>query len=533
MRSTACQFMLAAVCNVSFPPRVQLNARMHGYSKLVLKLCFCALVPAFFLSVALHAQTQESISVGDGTLTFNETTITQTCTQAGAGGPEDVSYTQYDYDTFVYTDANGVTTQLDGSTFEAFLAATHCSPPPPQGPNPFLMKLRVGATISFTMSGRGAYYASVSSLVDPLYKVTSILYATPGNASSDSFTDTKTNGSVTTLEHSFGSGDSETFSVGWPGGSAGFTFGASTTFGNSSAFTETLANASSISNASSTTGANTVSHNQDLLLIWLNPEVELTGTSQDIGYTLHTQYQNATAEQPDFVEVTAQAMQAINGSTNIPLSILQRQYDPASGQYDLPGLASVCVDQSQYQNNCPVGGQCGCVPSDFAGILASDPLLNTTMATNPLTVDASGTAACSLPVSGSGCRYVPVPSYQGSSAPMSTVLSGPNCVGCNRPINAFTQTDTTSTTQTFSETTTQTVGYTVKFGFAVGPTASLQTNWVWTDTERSGAINGTANQIGYSLSSSTPACYQDVLLYEDTVFHTFVTQQAPGNNSCP
>ena len=178
------------------------------------------------------------------------------------------------------------------------------------------------------------------------------------------------------------------------------------------------------------------------------------------------------------------------------------------------------------------GGQCGCVPSDFTGILATDLLLNTTTATNPLIVDTSGVSACSVPTSSNSCRYIPVPSSSGSSVIKTTLLSGPTCQGCNRPINTFTQSDTTSTAQTFTEQTSQSVAFSVRAGAGVGPSLTLGTNFVWTDTESSGSTNGNINQIGYSLSSTTQNCYQDVLIYEDTVFHTFVTQLAPNNNSC-
>ena len=78
----------------------------------------------------------------------------------------------------------------------------------------------------------------------------------------------------------------------------------------------------------------------------------------------------------------------------------------------------------------------------------------------------------------------------------------------------------------------ETASYTSRTGF-LGSSLASTTSWTWTDTESQGAINGTANQIGYTLSSNTPSCAQDILVFEDTVFHTFVTQQAPGNTTCP
>jgi len=491
------------------------------------------------------AQTSKSINLGDITLMFDVTTTSGTTNCPINGGSQPTSYTTAIYSNFSYIEA-GVTTQLnEGYETEnswSIGPLTNCyDPTPPVGENPLLITLPNGAPINFTMSGRGGYSARIGSLLDPKYKVVSILYATPGNASSDSFTNTKTNGTVTTIGSNFQVGTSVSFGGGIPNiFSAGLTFGTSETTGQSNAFTETIANATSIGNASATSGANTINHSQDMFLIWLNPEVVLTANnlSTTTGtYSLQTQYQNGSAELPSIVEVTAETMQPNNGVTNVPISILQKQYDVATGQYDLPGLASVCADQSQYVNNCSSGGQCGCVPSDFAGILAHNPLLNTdptlnaTTATNPLNVDTSGVSACMAPVSTNSCRYVPVPSASGSSAQMSTLLSGPNCSGCNRPVNSYTQTDTTSNTLTLSESHSESIGYTVKVGPPVFNVTNT-TTWTWTDMESTGTINGSANQLQYSLSSSTVGCYQYVLIYEDTVFHTFVTQQVPGNNSC-
>lgn len=498
-----------------------------------LRIHLLVLIILLISPLSAVSQTPQSLSVGDGTLTFNKTTSTESCEIATAGGPSTGTYTLYSYDSFVYTDSNSVSTPLSGAAAEPFFGATHCVDPVDYGPNPYTMGLPVGATISFGMSGRGFYSATVSAVVDPLYKVTSILYAMPGNASSSSLTATTTNGTTTTIGSSFTFGVNSTFTLSWVWGSAGITLGASQTNGFTEAFTQTIANATSIVNYSPTGGGNTISHDQDKFMIWLNPQVELTGTSTNIGYNIHSRFTNGSEQFPDIVQVTAQAMMDVGGVTHVPTAILQKQYNPASAQYDLPGLAAICVDQSQYVNNCPLGGQCGCVPSDFTNILSRDPLLSGTTATNPLSVTTSGASACNLPSSASSCRYVPVPSYYGSMSPATATLAGPNCVGCGHSANGFTQTDSTSTSQTFSESDSMSVSKTVKFGSGLGPSLSLTTMWTWTDTESSGSINGISNQQGLSLSSSTVGCSQSVLIYEDTVYHTFVTQQAPGNTSCP
>ncbi|WP_150110444.1 hypothetical protein [Granulicella mallensis] len=484
--------------------------------------------------------TGTSSVVGGGTLNYAISSTPGSRLCGALPHQKTVNYTVVLYNNFSYTDTNGTTSQMNGGiqyVSVSGITADCSSPLPTSATQPLMLRVPNGLPISFTGSISGSNGSATLGAIVDTSKVLSILYATPGNLSSDSFTNTKTNGTVTTIGSSFTSGQSDAFSLGFLGSGTNVTVGASITTGQSNAFTETIANATSVSNASNTgtNGLNTINHSQDLFLIWLNPEVSLIGNT----YSLQTQYQNGLAELPSVVEVTAGAMQSNNNATTVPLTILQRQFDPATGQNDLPGLASICADQSQYVNNCSQQGQCGCMPSDFAKILANDPLLNgnptlnATTATNPLSIDTSGVAACSNPTPANSCRYVPV-KESGSSVQMTTLLAGPECSGCDRPINSYSQTDNSSTTQTYSESHSETASYSAKgsLPFGLGSFTSTDT-WTWTDTESTGAIDGTMNQIQYSLSSSTVDCSQEVLIYEDTTFHTYVTQQAPGNTSCP
>lgn len=235
-----------------------------------------------------------------------------------------------------------------------------------------------GPNLYVTVSVSGTSVIATAQAI-PKYKVTSIIYAPPGNNSSNGFTNSTTNGTTTSIGSSFTAGTSTTFSYGFTlGGSLGLTFGTSSTTGNSSAFTETFSSGTGVSNGSNPVNPNAIDHHQDMLLIWLNPTVSASQTGPDsVSYGVSTQIgANGQAEQVDTVEVFAVEMQAnAQGVTTVPVNALTQQLDPANGQYDLPGLANICAHAIYYPNQCTQTNQCGCVPSDFASILTQDPLL--------------------------------------------------------------------------------------------------------------------------------------------------------------
>lgn len=381
----------------------------------------------------------------------------------------------------------------------------------------------------------------------PLYQVTSILYDAPGDHSSNGFTNSTTDGTTTSIGDSFSQGSTTTYTssanfLGF-GDTLGISFGSSQTTGDSTSFTETVAQAETVTNASAG-GVNTMNHGNDLFLVWLNPAISIMPVGPEMEtYGVGTQSESSGASEPvDHVEVYANAMEGNGSQSTVAVGLLTPQYDSLTGQQDLPGLAAICANPVYYPTNCSMQNQCGCTSQDFAGILARDPVLNYGPTANPMNANTSSQEECGMnsdgslttPSVGANCRYLPVPTTQGSDVQLAEPLLGPSCQsGCNMPVNSGTFSDSSMTTQTQSESQSYTVGNSWKVSLPIGPSWMDMSTLTWTDSESSGAINGYANTTSYSFASDTVDCVQTISIFYDAEYHTFVFEEAPNNDSCP
>jgi len=494
--------------------------------------CICLLFASITLTTVANAQ------------------LTRTSTSSYSGcnstfGPPNLNV----FSNWAFKDSSGVSHAFSGTDFTELQEGKFVHLP--NGPTELVHCGASLTTALTTLSSDREFYLQATggtgtvdsaAVVYPKYKIASIVYAAPGNASSAGYTNSATNGTTSSITQSFTAGATVTFTTGFSffgvGATSSASLGSSQTNGSSSGFTETLTNASGVNNVSG--GAtNQINHKNDLFLLWINPAIELVSTGSGAWlYSTGTQLQGpgdpspGSPEVQDIVEVFASALEANTaGVSTVPAAILNPQI--IDGQM-LPGLASICanVNKTEYSaGKCTLADQCGCVPNDFKTILAQDPLLNFSSTESPLNANASGTA-CASPTASDKCRYVPVPTAAGSSVQETELLSGPDTSGGNRPVNSFTQTNSTTSTQTFSESNSYTVGYSFGISF-FGSGFSSSTQWTWTDGESSGLINGAAQSMAVSLSSTTVGCNQQIPVFEDTVYHTFVFQQPTGNTSCP
>jgi hypothetical protein len=491
--------------------------------------CFLAfIVLAFGLaSVRVQAQTDPAGKVGYTTLT---SIANGPCSKPGPGW-------DYQYSGWYFTDSNGVTHTFAGTS--SSIGGKGCI----NFPNPAQLT-GFTATSSdglFTITTSGPNGTVPLGPIYPLYQVVSILYAPPGNLSSDGYTTGTTNGTTTNDEFS----TTNAFSVSFKSPFYSESFGISNTTTYASGFQETFTDATSLSISSVQSNPNAINHDLDEFVLWLNPSTtfSLEGTSLSYSMGFQPLSNGAAAAQPDFVEVPAVVMQAnASGNTSVPIGDLEPQIvSVPGGTAKMPGLAAICKNQKYYPNNCggDPNGQCGCVPSDFVTILARDPLLNYNGTgtpypgtVSPLTADYSGVTACASPTSADDCRYVPVPVVSGSSTPVYAQLDGPACTSCDQTPNTFTQTDQTTATQSMGSSSSQTETYSVGFSF-LGAGVSFVNTDTFEESESTGTIGATSNSLTVTLNSSTVGCVEDVNIYEDTVYHTFVFQQPAGNTTCP
>jgi hypothetical protein len=371
------------------------------------------------------------------------------------------------------TSGNSTTMSLQASS--NFLIATSCR-------------------ITFPVNVTGCLFsASITGFFNPTYQILSIVYSPPGDRSSNGFANSNSTGTTNSVGSNFAQGNSITFSAG--GGlfgqsSAGVSFGVSAATGNSQAYSVTYesGNGSQLLSV-----AQPIDHTQDQFFLWLNPQMTFSSRPNlSPVYTVTTVNNNPM----DIVNVNAAGLQ---NPSLIPLSVLLPQtLEPG---VTAPGLASVCAHPLP-ADQCTQANACGCVPSDFAPILAQDPLIGVSELVAPSQIDSS--------------RFVLV---------NTQVLEGPEQVGAGPVLNSFTESDSSVVSQTNTESLQTSTSYTTGSGFDIPFLFTLSitntNSFTVTTSESQGVQNGSAHSASVTLGSDAVGCFEHVDIYEDTAFHTF------------
>ena len=411
---------------------------------------------------------------------------------------------------------------------------------------------------TFSNGGGSAYCPTLStSTLGPAYQVVSILYAPPGNKSTEGLVSGVTDGTITTVGSNFTYAQTMSSTNSVPGVlTFGGFYGSSTTSSDSLEFVSTWQNAVGAINDTSTSPTlnsgnyDSIDHTRDDIAIWLNPLVTVVtdeDTNEQISYQMSSAPTSGTSTPyADVLLVPAgDMMPNSSGATTVPNSVLIPQQISGTSGLTVPGLASICknLNKTEYvAKNCGTD-QCGCTPADFAQIVAQDALLNynTTNftsnpvpgSTSPASVDVSGTTCTATnPVHTypsyaiPDCRYVIIPASQGSTSSELLQLSGSSGSSLQNKVQD-------STILTTGSSNSYTTGITIGASTPIyGQKVTDQ--WTWQNFERTGQSNGGFNQMNVLLETTTAACQEEVALYEDTLYHTIVfqTPQDPSVTGC-
>lgn len=368
----------------------------------------------------------------------------------------------------------------------------------------------------------------------PKSKLLSILYMPPGNKSTVAYSSTNSSGTTDTYTQNFSTSDNTTnLSFGISGVSA------AGNIAESNSIIVTNANSTSVQNMQSatwSTSGDPIDHMQDVLTIWLNPQITITNFD-DPGYLNSTvQYTTGNAAYDpnsgsvvngdaigtdDMSAISVTVAQLQNPTTLLPSQLVSRTNSDGTV---VPGLLILCpqrVPEPQCTPAEAAANACGCTAADFAFLVQQDPFFNPTIANHTI----AGINAADP----NDARYVPVLDSAGGNLEVP-IQSG--------VVNNVSLTDTYNTSTTLSYGSNGSDAMT--FGFNLSGTTAANfgisntDKWTFTDTESYGKTDGTAHTQALTLATSNSSCYEYVNIYEDTVFHTFVFDNGSNApNPCP
>jgi hypothetical protein len=363
---------------------------------------------AYFLPIILmlafgykaQAQTytgSNTITAGNGTLSFNYSQTTYGCEE---GGGRNGTYKLTIFNNFAYTEA-GVTTTFNFAAADDMWGLTlHGGTCIQDPPDPAVLNIPNGVITFNPVNNSGNATASyyVQGFINPKYVIVGVTYAPPGPSSNVTYTNATSIGNTSTISSSFsndlGFSVSVTNKASIPGGKvvngfAGFTNTSSTDYtqGSNSSTTTTINKSTSVAYKTNGTGDafSPVNSDYDTIWLWLNPELIITyipatstaGASiQWNGYAFDPNDPSG-AGGPDIYPVQVGYLNGHFGSNPSVNAVLARSW--ATGQ------------------TWPSGEGPGLTSTDIGTIIANDPL-------------ASGySLLASLPTTTSDGRFTQIP----------------------------------------------------------------------------------------------------------------------------
>lgn len=401
-------------------------------------------------------------------------------------------------------------------------------------------------------SQMGACSASCTEMFAwPQSKLISILYVPPGNKSTVGYSSSTTNGTTDSYTSTFDTSNTVQLSSSLKGSDDGVSFGftGGGSFGSETSGSVTNTETSSVQNTQGTTVSSSediIDHTQDLLTIWTNPQITVANFggstlvyptvgygNTNLVYSLGNSVYNPTsassgsvvngdAAVTDDMSTVSATVAQLQNPTALLVGQLVHQVKPDGTL--VAGLLSMCaqrVAESACTQAAASATGCGCTAADFSSIVQQDPFFNPGIADHSI----AGINAADP----NGERFAPVVSPAGGDETL-LLASGQTSTA------TVTDTNTTSVTLTYKSTVTDSmsIGFSLGYGSSASFGITDSDKDTLTQEESTGSSNGTTHTQQVSLATSSAGCYENLNVYEDTVFHTFVFDSGSGaSDPCP
>jgi VCBS repeat-containing protein len=338
----------------------------------------------------------------------------------------------------------------------------------------------------------------------PKFLVLSILYPPPGNQSSVSFTDTVSTSLTASITNTFVAGTSLKFTLGPPipprPSPTPSPFPVSPTFGITASTTSSESFTLSVAGSQGSqvsSHVDFVDHYQDVFYIWLNPLVIVTQTGPNAGtFTITTPVGPNGQREP--MDVLPFSVADLLNPDQIPLAKMQPI--PIGGGFTVPGLSSICANPAK------------CTAADFANILRLDPLI--------------------FPFGSSDPNTSPAFANSDPAHPRFLQIQTPEFLFLDPSVrNTFSVTDSGSTVVSVGSSVQTSVGFSFSDTFGniqtgIVPNFSLQlqdtTTFTFTEAVSLAVSTTISHQQQATLATISQGCFEDMNVFEDVLFHSFV-----------
>lgn len=312
----------------------------------------------------VHAQVQESTSVGGGTLYWTATYYSSVC------GQYQTPFSYYSFSSFTFVQGGSYPLSGSAAYFNSPGQNQSC---PPNGAEPTVLPITLPSNFGNCMiyfSPQSGGYGSATEAcnytgyIEPKFLVIGVDYVVPGAQSFQDVCSSKALSTTHTMQYTFSSSYQSDFKVSVSGGIFKFLSGSqSASYSSKATQTSTGSNAVTLATTSSLCEsvpgpANSYvpnNHDYDVIWVWLNPVASFTfqeNSGGSITGIVFNGYGFNAADQPE-MDIYPVYVGCLNGDLSCSMPSLQRTWDTT--------------------DNWPSGQGPALTSADYQTILAADP----------------------------------------------------------------------------------------------------------------------------------------------------------------